>query len=724
MNQINDLPGYSDFGMDFNYEAWESAYSELTLCNVTWDASYKDAVWYDSYADLNTYLESKPHNKKVDFEYLKPGEPVVIDLPLNRASMYNYVHVKNTSPTIIGDTPRDLYYFVVGVNWKAPHATELVLQLDAWQTWIRHMQIGRCFLKQGHAGMLPQMHNTISAIRRNLTMPEGLDTGSEYQVAHTVRHALTSSSHSNGGDFGVAEPKIWVISNVEMEADTGTVEKPKFTAASGGTLENLPTASNIYIFANSTVFNMAMDALKDKPWMTSGIVSITAVPLIEDVTTEGVQVGGMQAGKVKNSGFIKHSIVDMTQLYDEYANIGKNFGARYKDLHKFKTHPYSVIEMTTNEGQPLILKPELWGGEWKIVIMYHVLPPNQKIAILPFRYNSAGTQQEWENLAGDLISDNAEWLDMATFISSFPQFTILNNGAIAYMANNAGSLAYQQQSMDWSQSKALTSAELGYDQTSNSMTNMQNQTNLQNATAGRQTALQNDVAGQRLVLNAVQGIAGGMAGGASGGLPGMGVGLIGGVANAAAAGANHNISVDSANQSLAINNSASQAGTGYALDNARFNRDTNLDYANFAAKGDYQNAMAGYNAKLRDTQMIQPSTVGQMGGNAFNMAKYMMGVDIKLKTIPPGSAKAIGEYWMMYGYAMNDWFIMPAKFRVMSKFTYWKLSETFIRTSSAPEHMKQTIRGILESGIRVWSNADDIGMIDPVSNTVISGVTI
>ena len=718
MNGINDLPGDSDFGLDFNYQAWDSVYSELTLCNVPWDNSYRDVAWFDSYNDLNSYLESGSHWKGVDFEYLKPNDPVIIDMPLNRASLYNYVHVKNTAPGSIGDAPRDLYYFIIGVNWKAPHSTELVLQLDAWQTWIRNMRFGRCFLKQGHWGFKTQYSTNAQIRQRYLSTAEGMDTGSEYQIRKTRRHGLASSVEGGTGTGLGQTPAITVISNVELDIDGGTVESPKFTSARGGSMEGLPTASSIYIFANATLFQQAIGALSDKPWMTQGIVSITAMPKI-DMETASTSVGGVTCQKVLNVGTIKHQIVDMNALRTQANNTSALFGTRYAQLDKFRNYPYSLIELTTNEGQPLILKPELWGDDWKVVILSHMLPPNQRIAILPYRYNSRTDDADLLSSDANLVSDASEWLDMATFISNFPQFTVLNNGAIAYLANNANSLAYQQQQNDWSQSKALASNQLGYDQASNSIDTSTQLANLAMNTATAQTNLSNDVATQKTVINGISSVAGGTLSGAAGGLPGMAAGALGGLANAAMGGIDTAINVNAANQGLAISNANIQQQNSIGSSNASYNRDTNKTYADWAARGDYQSAQAAYNAKIQDSKMIQPSTVGQLGGNAFNMAKYMMGFDLKLKTIPPSAIQAIGEYWLNYGYAWNEWINIPSNFQVMTYFTYWKLSETFIRSSTAPEHMKQTIRGILESGVRVWGDADNIGLIDPANNYVL-----
>jgi hypothetical protein len=67
---------------------------------------------------------------------------------------------------------------------------------------------------------------------------------------------------------------------------------------------------------------------------------------------------------------------------------------------------------------------------------------------------------------------------------------------------------------------------------------------------------------------------------------------------------------------------------------------------------------------------------------------------------------------------------MPADFQAMTKFTYWKLRETYIAAGPMPEIFRQTIRGIFEKGVTVWADADDIGMIDIATNTPKAGITL
>jgi hypothetical protein len=153
-------------------------------------------------------------------------------------------------------------------------------------------------------------------------------------------------------------------------------------------------------------------------------------------------------------------------------------------------------------------------------------------------------------------------------------------------------------------------------------------------------------------------------------------------------------------------------------------RDTNKGLADWAAKGDYANAIAGINAKVQDSRMTQPSTSGQMGGDMMNLVNNNTVVSVRWKMIDRASLRLVGEYWLRYGYAVRNFVIPPANLLCMSKFTYWKMLETYITSGGMPESMKQIIRGIFEKGVTVWSDPSYIGNTDMADNQPLDGITL
>ena len=126
---------------------------------------------------------------------------------------------------------------------------------------------------------------------------------------------------------------------------------------------------------------------------------------------------------------------------------------------------------------------------------------------------------------------------------------------------------------------------------------------------------------------------------------------------------------------------------------------------------------------MQDAKLTQPTVSGQMGGDQNLLANYFLGYVVKFKQIDSNVMTMIGEHWLRYGYAINRFHRM-AKLSVMSKFTYWKVKEINIISSTCPEFYKQTIRGIFEKGVTVWRKPSDIGNIDYATNEPVKGIRL
>ena len=57
----------------------------------------------------------------------------------------------------------------------------------------------------------------------------------------------------------------------------------------------------------------------------------------------------------------------------------------------------------------------------------------------------------------------------------------------------------------------------------------------------------------------------------------------------------------------------------------------------------------------------------------------------------------------------------------MSNFTYWKMQQVQVN-GTLPELFKETIRGIFEKGVTVWTNPNNINNIDLADNDIVEGV--
>lgn len=696
---------------DFDYETWTPG-THVTLCSVPWGADYRDVVVFDSPTGLDDYINNGPFNQTTftNLTYARVGEPVKVPLPFNIAYRYNYLRVYNPAQPGEGQG-KTFYYFIHDVKHIAPNTTQLLIQLDVFQTFYPYMSFGNCFVERGHVGIAERdsFHNYG---RTFLTQPEGFDLGGEYQIDRVYRKDYGDTELGSSVEKNV---DVLVFSTTKLYGNVGTVDAPVLNTATGSTIGGLPNGVDVYFFDSAYDFSDYMGSASMCPWVTQGIISVMAIPTgIVDrnklTSVTGTYNNVSVPLKVFGNGTVARRNDNVKLANDFRGDLASvRLNGRYRNLKKFLTYPYSFIEVTTYSGAPLVLKPESIGsGELSFIQMNHVTLPASRVTFSPRNYNKGHGQ-------GSGIDDGAEFLDMQTGFYNFPTFSVVNNGYALTLASQANSIAYQYQSADWSQQRTATGNQLSFDQSSMSITTNSQLTEQANQQARAMTNLQNTTQVQHTGLSAATGIVGGAA---SGGLAGAGAGALNGAVRAGGA----LIDINARNQSTNLSTAQATRQMNTSNQLAGNVRDTNKAYADWANKGDYSNAIAGINARVQDARLTQPTTSGQIGGDAALLATHKWQLVAKTKMIQDSAMNAIGEYWLRYGYALNRFMRMPQTLHVMEKFTYWRVKELYVTAGSeAPEFARQTIRAIFEKGVTVWKNPRDIGMIDLADNNPVVG---
>ena len=732
-----------DFGQAFNYAVWTEG-TNVTLTNVPWNNDYRDICQFPTASGqtLDQYIDGNAHSNDTvnNVSYIKFNVPVRLNIPFNAAFKFNYLRVQNPLQPIPGsDVLKSYYYFILDVKYLAPNATEFTIQLDIFQSFRNDFKFGNSYIERGHIGIA----NTKAFDnygRDYLTIPEGIDFGSEYQIIERT-HTTLIGRH-NASEF-YTEPNVMIVSTIDLDADPGTVTAPILVTAQGSQYSNIASGASVYIFQTLSDFVTWTQANRTKPWVTQGIISITIVPDLNryypDVTPnfwQSIYNNNSSGSKINGKAYPIGSFYPMAKTNIAYVNwrnsstIISHIPARYQHLRKLFTSPYMVIEMTTWTGTPIILKPESWNDpDATFIERINVIAPNQRIVGQPLRYNAITNSVVEEGSSGETNGgdDGGDYLDLTSIIANFPTMAIVNNGALNYLASNFANIAYGRQSADWTQSRALRGNETTYDQTNRGIQTSKGINALQNAGVQAQAANQN-----LLIANnqAVTGIGGVISATASAFL-GMNEGSIGLGGIATAVGKQVMGSITTGNQEAANSqganitqsvsrgsNAAQNLQTGYV-------NDTNKSLADWAARGDYENSIAGINAQVAGASMVQPTSSGQQAGETFNLSTgSTFEFSLRWKLIDKSAMSIVCEYWLRYGYAVRRFAIIPTNLMVMSKFTYWKLLETYIISSSMPEGFKQIIRGIFEKGVTVWADPSYIGNTDLADNQPLGGITL
>ena len=713
MTEFPGLPeNMYEYENRFNYSVW-TPNTRVVLCSVPWDSSYRDIVRFDTDADRFSWFNQREAEGLgvvlSGMVYLKYNEPIRINVPFDQAAQYNYITVTNPTQPVPGSTtPSNLYYFVQECRYLAPNTTELVIQLDVWQTFYNRVEFNLCYVNKGHIG-IANTHASISSLNRYMLEPEGLNAGDEYEIVHQEYF-----------NFYNTPPWVLFMSSANLTGDWGTEANPNLATANGTSGGGVTQGCELYVcdFQN---FRLLMGQLSAAPWVSQCISYVTLIPanmvkLGSKITYKNVEFYELA---LSPNNELTYSV---TGFYDKFT-----IPSRYANLLKFYTSPYTAVEVTYNNGGEIILKPECMGLEdtpsqqVDFVLLSATVPPDIRAIFFPKHYNNAGITDVTEsskNGAGAEVTRtfyNGEGYDMALTMTNFPQVSIVNNMYSYYLASSVHTRDYQFASADWSQQKALTAAQLGYSQVSNAMDTALLNQQRSNQLSRALTNQANTQAWANTGLNAVTGIVGGAVGG---GAAGLAAGAASAVANAAGTAINNSFNQLSTNTNIAAANDIlanTQA-------NQAFNRDTNYDYAKFATQGDYETAIQGIQAKVQDARLTQPTTSGQNGGDLFNIANGLCGVLVKWKRIKPNFISQIGDFWLRYGYYINRWITPPANLQCMSNFTYWKMQETNLGSSKVPELFRETIRGIFEKGVTVWNDPEKIGKTDLADNEPLEGI--
>lgn len=730
------------FGHDFNYDVW-TADTQVTLTNVPWDNTYRDTVWFDTDAALNVYIDSNMTTNTVisNMSYAKISEPIKLNIPFNQAFKYNYVRVHNPAQPIPGAEGDTFYYFITSVHRSAPNTTIVTVEIDVWQSFIRQMSFGRCYIERGHVGVAAS--NAFDNYGRTfLTMPEGIDTGGEMvTVAHRKQTTMRALDPNATVPENLLNYDVLVVSTIDLTVDYDP-DQIEIKAAQGSAAQYMESGAALYVLPalsdtsspGDINYHTWLDSLTDVPWVAQGIVSITLIPKITRYADSSFEYDTEKPTLITQVQ-IRPLQYDLFTNWRDSSEILNKIPARYRHLKKFFTFPYMVIEMGTATGATIILRPEAWNqANARVMERVAYMPPNQRVAYYPRGYNSLNTTYEslyessnpsWSGITnrndGD---DGGDYLGTFTQISGFPQVPAMNDNAALAIANTMHGTAASRSSADWAQQRAINANDQSYDNVA-----AQGRMNTQRLASAQDTEWESLALGQQLqndmhTLNTASGLLSGGVGGLVGGLRGMGVGAGMAGANAVVSGAAKNYQQTHDQYALQLQQQEATRQAVWGNNTTTGIAHSNRMLANSAAKGDYADTIASIDAKIQDMQMTPPGMLGQYGGDVLNFVHDGLGVSLRWKMVDGSAVARLGEFWLRYGYNVHRFGTLPPKLACMSKFTYWKLAETYITTGGVPEFFKQAIRGILEKGVTVWSDANDIGNIDPATNTPLAGITL
>lgn len=149
------------------------------------------------------------------------------------------------------------------------------------------------------------------------------------------------------------------------------------------------------------------------------------------------------------------------------------------------------------------------------------------------------------------------------------------------------------------------------------------------------------------------------------------------------------------------------ANAGYTREISVMNAKENLEAGHYAAQ-----------YALDDAKMRAPIQVTPERGNYLSQYAGNNGVQFKIKTMPNGDVRQIGDTFMRYGYALNQmWDLEKSGLCPMPHFCYWKAGDIWVDDRKSSNNLVQeTMINIFMRGVTVWNNPDEIGKVSIYAN--------
>lgn len=354
----------------------------ILISGIPFTSDYKDTRYFATLAEQTAYFQAK--RPSIVFEncsYTRSSEQYVsVDANIETLWEYNYIMYQNET---MGN--KWFYAFIDRLEMKAAETTWVYFTIDVIQTWMFELAFKECFIEREHIGA--------QSVGQKFFTPETFDYGSNYLTVHSefVDYVNTNTSGS----------AVLLVSNVDLSQSFGDWTAPQLNGAEGNVVHRLPTACNYYVvcpdvYGDASIYDVFM-LMQQSPWVSKGVIGMTIVPLY---MLSGMPIGTIAIGDGSFSiGVINgDSAPSTTAVWS--GNIFSNFEPVTQQ--KLLMYPYAFVEVSLQNGQTLIIKPQYLNGNTLTINRTAVLSMNPQIKYTVGNYEGQGNGYDYSLSINDL----------------------------------------------------------------------------------------------------------------------------------------------------------------------------------------------------------------------------------------------------------------------------------------------------------------------------------
>lgn len=750
-----------DYDNKLDYSRFDNVQMNITLCKVPWDmgeahvgnrtiSGIGNVVWFGDKETRDKWFDAIPDNEcyrfATKYKELHRDNSIVVPIPFDVAARYNYVAVEyepfaSSSDLLEYESTVGLenwYWFVREVEFLAPNSTRLHLLNDAWQTFIYDMDIPYMMLERGHYGM----HQT--SANKYLSNPIANNSyllAREEDAPNAPRIGASTHEHV----FNTGNMYAVVITSANATGAWGSKSGSDWRVPSTqGYNQGVPTY-RAFAVAVDSFSSFVSNMVADVPQFMQTVQAVCFIG--ESLLNLGASFAFCDTTCYNVGATYKRATV--------HAITKNDFGydRKYADIAKLYTYPYAEIVVTDSNGDETEIRIEDTNGKIELDYCLSLVYPWLQIdGAITSTGKTARRNISFANVSNRNMPIAGNWFDMLVQYE-IPTFGLYESAAKvndyathfdraqqAYAGDNAQANQNANAANTVNNAAVTTAANSAVTAASNTSAHAVS-SNTQTYNTG--TAAANNIISQMgtastIAANEMQGAISAASGftnsaiGAisSGNAVGAATGILSGIVGAASTMASTNV----ANGLTAVNASLSQAANSGSATAANTKTSWDTD-AQVAAANDITSAQntattshaandsatitanatrdratvtGAINNQIAQAALGAPETFGE-NGNGEHSATRPLAVYSNVITQDDYTIKRCGDDFLRYGYSLDAQIEFDGNWCVMPKFTYWRLSDFWVKGLQVPDLYVDKIRFFLFGGVTVWKKPEDIG---------------
>lgn len=485
---LNNVNVYA-YKNEFDYTRW-IANTKVKLTNVLWNSDYRDVVKFDTNIARDRWFDEHEDYYEVtlkDKHSIPPEGGIKLPIPYDVAVRYNYMVVdvpvmtSQENPIEYEDLEsgiRRWYFFVDEVSSRAPSTTRFNISLDVWTQFQNDVEINYLFLERGHAPvaytdvdeylanpienndylLTPDVTPTsANIVRKSTYIPFG--NGTKWMcIATTLNADMITSMGAVSSDpdytygnitysdedirygwqlrvngFGVGNGENW--SNLKLDAVGTSIDSSRYRIQNNVNVFALPASvanglTNGSTWSEGTFFH---DVMQICPNFMNAILGIFIVDetMLDISLNEYVTIGGYRL-------YMCHGGTESTEQLPSLQVSDFDFPERYQRFAKLYTFPYSVIQITDNEGKSVDVRIENTGNI-NVNKITQLAFPYINTRLFLTGINGVGSESyQWKLLNGTILPSeiaNGDWFEYC-FDHEIPCYALYMDGESAWYLDN------------------------------------------------------------------------------------------------------------------------------------------------------------------------------------------------------------------------------------------------------------------------------------------------